>query len=331
MRNFTSLIAILFFSLTLTGQKTENLQLKIEKMQEKFAAVSEHSKIFETQAAAANPFNELKSAAAAEKLENTVSRILNLSNNTFENDFKESFFYDAQMRSILWKDYEWNLDDNKWELGGETELEYNNQGQISSMTFSYNDEITGIMTPETKMEATYNGNGILKELNYLSYEENNWISSGKQEYVYDASGNLIQVDMLSVDEDGEETMKYIITYNASDRVESQSMYFIDDDEEMLFYQSFFTYDGSGRLIEIIDWGLSFTSFTIEKEFQTIYHSTMLPEMFRWNYFLNGMVMPGLKIQKMNTFTKTQIFLKLLFHLIFLCFTLERAPVSHLTR
>lgn len=271
MKKFTSILAILIIAFTVKGQKSENLQLKIEKMQEKFAAVSEHSKIFETQAAAANPFNELKSAAAIEKLDSTVNRILNESNSTFENDFKEAFYYDAQMRSVLWKDYEWNLDDNKWELGAETELEYNNQGQISSMTFSYNDEITGILTPETKMEAIYNGDGTLKELNFLSYEENNWISSGKQEYVYNASGNLIQVDMLSVDEDGEETMKYIITYNASGRVESQSMYFFDeDDEEMLFYQSFFTYDGSGKLIETVDWGLSFTSFTIEKEFQTVY-------------------------------------------------------------
>jgi hypothetical protein len=270
MRNFTFIITILFLSLTASGQQSENLQLKIEKMQEKFEFIYEKNKLFQNHNKEHFSINGPKSAAVTEKLYSTVTRILNVSNNTFENDTKESFFYDAQMRSNLWKNYEWDFDDDKWELEGETELEYNNQGQISSMIFSFIDEITGIMTPETKMEAIYNGDGTLNELVNFSYEEGVLVSSGKQEYSYNAQGNLIRVDMLSVEEDDEETMKYIITYNASDQVESQSMYFIDGDEEILFYQSFFTYDGSGKLTKIVDWGLSFTSFTIEMEYQTEY-------------------------------------------------------------
>jgi hypothetical protein len=270
MKNFTLLITSLFIALTVTGQKVESLQLKIEKLQEKFASLSEHSKIFQNQPAKAYSFAGLKSTAATEKLDSTVTRMLNLNTDVWENDWKEDFFYDAQMRSTLWNDYEWNFDDDNWEKYGKTELEYNTQGHIGSMTFSYIDENSGVMTTEDKIEATYNANGSLNKVSNYSFETGSWVLAATQEYHYNASGKIIQVDMISVDEEDESAMKYTFSYNASGKPEAQRMYFIDEGEEMLFYQTLFSYDGSGRRIESEDWGISFITFQIEKESRTVY-------------------------------------------------------------
>jgi len=270
MKNFTLLITSLLIALTVTGQKAENLQLKIERLQEKFATISEHAKLFQNHPAEAISVSGLKSAAATEKLDSTVTRLLDLDSEIWNNDWKEEFIYDAQMRSTLWKDFEWNYDDDNWEQYGATELGYNAQGYISSMTFSYLDENSGNMVSEDKIEATYNANGRLNTVNNYIYEEGSWMLSATQEYNYNASGRLIQVDMTSVDEEDEGLMKYTFTYNASGKLESQSMYFVDEEEDMLFYQTIHSYDGSGRRIESEDWGISFISFQLEKQSRTVY-------------------------------------------------------------
>lgn len=270
MKKSTFLLFVLMIALVTTGQKSVNLQLKIEKMQEKYSYVSEHSKFFQNRQTDHFSLPGLKSAAATVKLDSTVSRVLDLDAEIWQNDFKEAFFYDSQMRSILWKDFEWNNDDKTWEVYGETELEYNEQGYISSMTFSEIDEFSGEMIPDNKIEATYNEEGKIAVLNNFSYEEGNWVHEAEQEYHYNASGKLIQVDLRTIDEDEEMLMKYVNTYNASGQIESQSMYFVDGEDELLFYQTDYTYDANGRLIESIDWGLSFISFMLEKQAQSVY-------------------------------------------------------------
>ncbi|HDR52612.1 MAG TPA: hypothetical protein ENN90_13505, partial [Mariniphaga anaerophila] len=270
MKNFTLLITILFFALTVTGQKAENLQLKIEKLQGKFATVLEHSKIFQTNPEQTHFYARLKSAAANEKLDSTVTRMLDLDSEIWENDWKEEFVYDEQMRNTWWKDFDWNHDDDNWEQNGATELEYNSQGYISSMTFSEINEISGEMMPESRLEAIYNEDGKITLLNFFSDENEVWVHGGEQKYHYNASGILIQVDMTSFDGEDESIMKLIFTYNAAGKLESQSMYFVDDEDEILFSKTIHSYDGNGRRIESEDWGISFTTFLLERNNRTIY-------------------------------------------------------------
>ncbi|MBW6535044.1 MAG: T9SS type A sorting domain-containing protein [Mariniphaga sp.] len=276
MRKFTFLLALFFTVLISSGKNPTTLQKRVETAKEKYSRVSQQRALLTNHLKSElqwNVFmkNTLKSAAATMKLDSTVAQILNLDTEIWENDLKEVFFYNTEMRSILWKDFEWDFEDKKWELYAETETEYNNQGQIISITFLEIDENSGEMMPDSKMEATYNEDGKIDVLKNFSYEDDSWMLEAEQKYHYNASGLLIQVDMQSVDEDEEMTkIKFINTYNASGQIEQLSMYFIDDEDELLFYQTNYAYDGNGRLIESVDWGLSFTSFMLERNAQTVY-------------------------------------------------------------
>lgn len=276
MKKFTFIPAVLLIAFLASGQNQPELQRKILHAEAKFALLTEKAAVITNQPGifetlSVNKKVELKNAATTQKLDSTVSRILNLETELWHNDWKDEFIYNSEMKASVLLEKEWVIASQAWKTINRTELSYNNQGRISSMTISTLDEQSQEMITDYKIEAFYNATGNLDSaLHYIPGTTETWVLESKQIYHYNAAGKLVEMEFLSIEEGETETLSYIYTYNASGKLETSSMVIYDEEEEFIFYKTLYSYDTSGKRTSSEFWSIDFFTFTLEKNSRTEY-------------------------------------------------------------
>ncbi len=278
MRKFTFFLILIFTVLVSNGQNSVTLQKRVEAAKEKYSRVSDLNSLLINNSTPLMKWklsseNALKSAAATMKLDSTITKVWSDATQALENDSKEEFMYDAEMKNTMWLNSEWDAASNSWIVWSKLEMLYNEDGSVNSINVFEIAEDDVKLKLITVMGAHYNNAGQLDSVVYWNVE-NDLIAiiEGKQIYHYNDSGQLTEMKMWSLEEDeGEEymsVMQFVFTYNNSGRMETSSMFFLFEEEEILFFKTDYYYDSSDRLTYTEDWSLNLMSFELEKDFRS---------------------------------------------------------------
>ncbi len=279
MKNFTFLSLILLVAMVASGQEINNLQQKINKLQESYSRFTQQTKHFSKAGFQIAPVNYknvlLKNALAEQKLDSVIYQEFTLENETWINLWKDEYQYNSEMKNTAWVEKEWNTTTSAWEDIEKVELDFTDDGKVNAMNIYTQDETTGELIYLNRTVAHYNPAGRLDSvLHYEAVISVDWKPIGKQVYHYNESGQVVQMDFESLEEDeGEEylqTMRFVYTYNDAGQMETSSMFFIDGEMEVLFSETEFFYDDSGRLIASEDTGLNLFTFMVELSSRTDY-------------------------------------------------------------
>lgn len=280
MRKFTFFLVLVFTVLVSNGQNSTTLQKRVEAAKEKYSRVSHQNALLTNHLKSQMKWDlsqekTLKSAAATMKLDSTVSKVWNDATQALENDTKEEFIYNSEMKNTMWLYSDWNENSSSWEVESKTEVDYNLDGYVETMRVYESDEQGTEPILSNTLSAFYNEAGQLDSVQHWYTEDQlTWNLEGKQFYHYNNSGQVTEMEMWSLEEDeGEEymsVMRYVFTYTNSGRMETSSMFFLFDEDEMLFFKTEYNYDNSDRLAFTEDWSFNLMSFELEKSNRTDY-------------------------------------------------------------
>ncbi|WP_372947843.1 T9SS type A sorting domain-containing protein [Mariniphaga sp.] len=278
MKKFTLFLAIMAVVLFANGQSAELLQKRMDVAKKKYAQPASanfqllnHSKFQSAFILVSEKY--LKSAAATMKLDSTVSQVWNDANQVLENETKEEFLYDSEMKNTMWLHSDWDNSSGTWDVWSKTEVDFNPDGTVSTMYIYESHEQGAEPSLINKLNAFYNDAGQLDSVqHWYALGPDTWVLEGRQHYLYDDSGRLTEMKVWSLEEDeGEEymaAMRFVFTYTNSDRMETSSMFFLFEEEEILFFKTEYNYDGSGRLVFTEDLSLNLLFFELEKNART---------------------------------------------------------------
>jgi hypothetical protein len=137
------------------------------------------------------------------------------------------------------------------------------------------DSITNVLTKNNKILVFYNSQGFQDSTIWYSTKNagTTWVLEMKEIYHYNASKQLLKMDMWALDEEtGKLTlsMNIIYTYTTAGKIKTSSTNYIMDGEEMLWSKAEYIYDGSGKLTSSEISSLSFTTLVLEKSSRTTY-------------------------------------------------------------
>ncbi len=250
MKKFTLFLAFFAIAVVAFSQNSRNLQSKTKQIHEKYLKISEMTKFLDLQSS--NEQNLLKSTAATLKLDSIVSWSLNLETETWNYDYKDEYFYNSVLNNTSWINKEWNLDLEKWDIEGKTELEFYNNGFISSMLFFYKDQESGELSQSSKFMIYYNPEGLQDSALIYTVETmgGSMVLTMKQYRHYNAANQLIKTDIWVNDEEGGDLIlaqTIVNTYTESGKIETSSTNIILEGEEIPFSKVVYNYDGSGNL------------------------------------------------------------------------------------
>lgn len=278
MKKFTSLLVLTLFALFSAGQNTEMLQKNLEIVKKHQTRFSKSNLLLSARPIAKQEFIlpadlALKNATAEMKFDSAVTKNWIAETAQWQNDTKDEYVYDSSMKNTQWLNSDWNANSNSWEIWSRTELEYNENGAVSKMDIyeSYEPGTTPVLM--NTVNAFYSAEGQLDSVqHWYAQGPDTWILEGKQHYHYNESGQLTEMNMWILEEDEGEAymsvMRFVYTYNNAGKMETSSLYFLFDEEEMLFFKTEYNFDGSGRLAFTEDWSLSLMSFQLEKNTRT---------------------------------------------------------------
>lgn len=278
MRKFTFLLALILTVLISIGQNPANFQKRMETAKEKYNRFLSLQQFDANRAKSFINWNSrleisLKSAAATMKLDSTITKVWSDETQALKNDTKEELLYNAEMKNTMWVHSDWDDISGKWYVWSKTEVEFNPDGTVDAMHIFESHEMGTEPALVNKLISFYNEAGQLDSVQHWYTEDQlTWNLEGKQIYHYNASGQLTEMEMWSLEEDeGEEymsVMRFVFTYNNIGRMETSSMFFLFDEDEMLFFKTFYYYDGSNRLTHTEDWTLNLMSFELGKDFRS---------------------------------------------------------------
>lgn len=269
MKKFTFLFSMLLFFCVLGAQEGSDGKLKLQKMQKEYSEINQ-------QILRLNKFTKLsltsvglKSAAITQKLDSTVSRMLDESGSEWQKDYKDEFFYDEEMRNTSWIEKAWDISTGLWVSDYKAELEYDGNGQVYSMMMYDADSLTDVLMVTGKYNYYYNSEGKPDSvLIYFTEDEGaSWDLSVKQVQYYNASKQLIKTETWSYDEDAGALVLGMITnftYTTSGKIQSSITSFIFEETEYQTSKSEYSYDASDRVISIEYYSLNFFTFDLEK-------------------------------------------------------------------
>lgn len=277
MRKFTFFLVLVFAVLVSNGQNSVTLQKRVEAAKKKYSRVSHQNALLVNSQMKWNLSleNSLKSAAASMKLDSTISKAWDEAAQALVNDTKEEYLYDSEMKNTTLLYSDWDDNSGMWDVWSKTEVDYNPDGTVETMRIYESDEQGAQPILINKLNTFYNEAGQLDSVQHWYTEDQiTWSLGGKQIYHYNNSGQVTEMEMWALEEDeGEEymtSMRYVFTYTNSGRMETSSMFFLFEEEEMLFFKTEYNYDNSDRLAFTEDWSIGLTSFELEKDFRTDY-------------------------------------------------------------
>lgn len=272
MRKFTFLLVFFVIAFTANSKISKNLQNKIEQTHKKNLKFSEMVKYAETQIKSKNAV--LKNAATVQKLDSIVEQTLNLENQVWNNDTKDEYFYDSEIKNTMWKSSEWNHESGMWLIWSQTDVGFDNQDMVNSLIFYNRDLETDPLVQYSKMLIYYNPDGLLDSvIMYSKTALDTWNLETKQIHHYNASKQLIKTDFWAPGEETEElvlSQSILYTYTESGKIESASTMFNFDGEDILYTKIEYNYDGSGNLTSEVISVLNFSTFGMENSNRTTY-------------------------------------------------------------
>ncbi len=269
MKKFTSFLFLFLISFGLIAESNNELQNKIQEKQEKFSVIAQLSAKLNILARINSSKLYLKSTAATQKLDSTVNRILNEETQLWQNDYKDEYLYDAEMKNTAWVEKEWNLTDKSWDVISKTELGYDNTDRINSMLLYERDELTHTLKQVSKILIYYNPQGMQDSIIMNSSEDDGatWVIDMKQTNHYNEAKQLIKTEYWGMDEDLGElilSMNVVNTYTASGKIETSNTNVFEEGVQMLWSVTEYNYDSSERLSTIENSAINFLTFTMEK-------------------------------------------------------------------
>ncbi len=280
MKNFTLLlIAVLITFTALSQSKSALLKLKKQNKEaysdwptEAFSKLNVDL-IFSI-ADSHNLDVGLKNATAKIKLDSIVSENLKTGTQEWINDWKDEFSYDASMKLKESVEKEWDTITGKWEIIGKSALTYNAAGQITKMNIFSIDEKDGMLKNDVRMDYFYSSTGRVDSVyNYNLETGNTWELTNKSYYSYNASGKITQMVAWAFDEDEEEwlpMMKTKFVYDSNGKRTEYNMYYSFDDAELLFFQTLYTWNSSGKLISEKSSTLNILTSSFDKSDSIVY-------------------------------------------------------------
>ncbi|HSM48927.1 MAG TPA: T9SS type A sorting domain-containing protein [Draconibacterium sp.] len=275
MKNFTFLIIVILISFSLNAQNKNDLHRKIGEFNEKYNHYNQKITRFVNSVNFYESVQVLKSAAATQKLDSTVNRVFNDESQSWQNDYKDEFVYDSELKNTAWLGKVWNSDTKAWELDYKTEFGFNNNDQINSMLVYDRDSANKAVEATSKTQFYYNSGGQHDSI-LTYYTENaglNWELMMKQVHHYNASKQLVKTDLWGFDEDEEELIlssNTVYTYYAHGKIKSSATSFVFEGDEFPTSKTDYTYDGSNRLITEENSILNFMNLNMEKSSQYSY-------------------------------------------------------------
>ncbi len=251
MKKFTLLFSLLFIAVLVNGQTNKSLALRIQEIQEKYSMISQHTGYLKKhQMMGTSRDAILKSAAATLTLDSVIYLTYDTETSDWVNFTKDEYTYTPQLQNTEWIEKSWNITLSTWEDETRIALGYDDEGRISDMIIWAAEETGGELVEESKLAAYYSNEGILDSIrHYYADTEGNWEVGVRQIYYYNEAGQLTRMDMVSLveDEEGEylEVLRFEYTYNDDGSMEKSSMFFIDEEFEMLFSETEYFYDEQG--------------------------------------------------------------------------------------
>jgi hypothetical protein len=217
----------------------------------------------------------MKSAAAKQKLDSTVSRVLNADTQTWQYNSKDEFIYDSNLKNTSWLSKEWNQATKNWDILTKTDLLYDNHNRVNSMIIWERDSLNNDIIPNSKTVVYYNSEGLQDSILSFHTEDAgvNWLLDVKQINYFNASKKVTRVDVWALDEEQGElilSMNVIYTYTATGGIKTSTTNYVMENEEITWSKSVYNYDGSGILTSIEDWQLNFMTFSLEKTSRNSY-------------------------------------------------------------
>ena len=272
MRKFTFLFAFFVIALTANSKISKDLQNKMAQIHEKNLKFSEMVKYAEKHFNSKNVV--LKNATAVQKLDSIVEQALNAETQVWNNDSKDEYFYDSEIKNTAWKSSEWNTEAGMWAVWSQTEIGFDNQDMVNSLIFYNRATEADPLVQYSKMLVYYNPDGLLDSVKtYSKIENETWDLGSKQIYHYNASKQLIKTDFWAFDEDAGELISMqnvVYTYTGSGKIESASTMYNFDGEEILYTKIQYNYDGSGNLTSEVTTMLNFFLFEMENSSRITY-------------------------------------------------------------
>lgn len=271
MKNSTFLLAFIMFAFLAGAQNKNDLLNKFQQLHEKNAKIIQKNAHFSNLLkanASNNEFIYSKSAAAQQKLDSSVTRILNTDTQLWQYDNKDEFIYDSNFKNTAWLSKEWKLEAKKWEIWIKTELGYDSHNRVNSMIMSELDTLNNELVPYSKMNVYYNSEGLQDSTISFFTEDagEHWLYDLKQLNYYNTSKQLTKLDVWALDEEsGVLTLSMNVLYTyTSGKIKTSTTNYLMEGDEIPWSKTVYNYDGSGILTSTEDWDLNFMTFTLEK-------------------------------------------------------------------
>ena len=258
MKKFTSLLIILLFASVVNAQETQRLRHKNEKMQEVLTRFSMHTKSSSPNhsllISGSRAVAVLKNAVARQKLDSVLYHEYVQESGVWQNLWKDEYQYDSGLKNTTWIEKEWDSGSETWTAVEKVNIDYTQDGKVNAMDIYTPDEITGELIYLNRTVAYYSPEGLADSVIHYRYVVEplmNWEVEGKEIYHYNEAGQPERIEITSQEEDEEGVyylvMALVFTYNHAGQISALSMYIIDSELQLLFSESTYIYDDSGRL------------------------------------------------------------------------------------
>jgi hypothetical protein len=267
MKKFTFLLGLFMIALIASPQNKKNLQMKIQQVHEKLSDISQKTTLVSNLISKRSLKSEsnVKSAVATLKLDSTVTRILNVGSQAWQNDYNEEYIYDSELKNTFWLTKEWNLTTKTWDVSSKIELAYDNSDRINSILMHEGDSLSRIIV-------FYNPEGMQDSINWYSTENAGvtWTLFAKTINHYNAAKQLTNSDMWFSDEGNLVLSSTVYTYTASGKIRTSSTSLEIEDFELPSSKTEYSYDSLDRLTTVENSGLNYSTFELEKTSHTTY-------------------------------------------------------------
>lgn len=257
MKKFTSLLIILLFASVVNAQETQRLRHKNEKMQEVLTRFSMHTKSFSP-----NHFlltsdswkvALLKNAVTRQKLDSVLYHEYVQESGVWQNLWKDEYQYNSELKNTTWIEKEWDSGSETWAATEKVNIDYTEDGKVNAMDIYTPDETTGNLIYLNRTVVYYSPEGLTDSVvHYRNVVAMiNWEVESKEIYHYNEAGQPERIEITSREEDEEGVyymvMALVFTYNYTGQISILSMYIIDSEMQLLFSETKYMYDDSGRL------------------------------------------------------------------------------------
>lgn len=272
---FLSLILLAFFSDALNNATDLNKLQKIHRKNLKIIQKTELVSNLLKANFAGNESLSMKSAATKQKLDSTVTRVLDAVTQAWQYESKDEFIYDSNLKNTAWLSKEWKQATKKWETWTKTEIGYDSHNRVNSMIMWDRDSLNNDIIPFSKTVVYYNSEGLQDSILSFHTEDAgvNWLLDIKQLNYFNASKRVTKIDVWALDEELGEmvlSMNVAYTYTASGNVKTSTTNYIMEEQEITWSKLVYNYDGSDILTSMEDWQLNFMTFSLEKTSRNSY-------------------------------------------------------------